>query len=713
MESQFSIYNYSLMLISIISHYYLGKKIINSFFITNCMVGLVSSALIVAIFANVCAGAIKYYVIISISIGSIISIINLFKFIFSGNKIQNKSTYFYLIFIGLILIYVNNPTKIYLKENKKDQILLAFDGHLSSYSSRSSEMLNARYYHRLNVQSAFKNEYKTYHFFNSSTQAIVQGLIKHPGLFSFFIAELLIQIFILSSFFEIFHLKYKYSGFTVFIFFLWIYIGLTIFNHSLTWSLGVSQPFAVFSTVLLIANLFLGKFKECSIYSIILGASAIRFFPISFLSLFCILIYFYRNEFINISFNQLFLKFKYIFLLFILFLKYYFITFFYPSNISTLLENIEKYISKYNIDYNYGFISNKIFDNLYILYIFTFPLIIFLIIISFKLIKIIIGKFHNNQKNISNLYLFYSSGVFLVIYFSIFIINEINVTPYNLINPGWYCTLFVYKWIGYFEHFIIGCTDFLYYQSHFFSISSYSNFHNYFIILSFVIIVFLFIYKFSQLVKTNHYKSFINNNVIVYCVIIISFLACIFSKNIFSLFKISVIYIILGFLMVNIILNHWVKLNYSLRISIMKFILILLYGSSLLLLIKLPDDGILVPSSYIMFDVFIWGLFCVFLLTISYNRYHIITLIFIGIISIYSGPNFKLSAFDNDSLKFTINVTPIFSETFSRSNYVNSNNMFIFDHDKIDYIDAYSSIFGAHLFYNKKMKHMLRNNLIR
>ena len=160
------------------------------------------SALVVGFLANISAGIIKYYIFATILCGLVLSIIDLFKYKNNDKSLIKYGGY--IIVISAALLFYNNPQKLFIEKNDQNKILISFDSHQAYYASQSVEMLSADYFSRLKVDSAYPHKWRTYHFFNGSTQAIVQGLVKYPGLFTFMLAQTILMVLIISSLIDLF-----------------------------------------------------------------------------------------------------------------------------------------------------------------------------------------------------------------------------------------------------------------------------------------------------------------------------------------------------------------------------------------------------------------------------------------------------------------------------------------------------------------------------
>ena len=707
MGSQFSIINYFLMFVTIISHYPLGRRIIKSKFFTTCLVGLAFSALLVAIFANTFAWLIRPYIVIFILSSLVLLINDCLKLYRKKLFIFEYKIYSLLLIAGFILFSINNPQDTFLKTNHLDQTFLAFDGHQSYFSSQSTEMLNANYFDRIKVSSAYPFEWKPYHFFNSSTQTIVQGLIVKPGLFSYLMAQLLLVIVILLGFGEHFFIKYKFSWINIAAYLFWLLIGFTIFQHSLKWSLTTTQPFSVFAVVSLIFSILAKKYKQSLIFLLVLGISAIRFLPISLISIMLLIIIFYKYHFNNNS-PKLFYKENPLLVLFsFLTATYYFFTFFNPSILSDI---IKKAGNKLGV-----FIDKELFSHYYDLTLnnynyFYFTFIVFcLIAVVFliRLIKFCFKYYEQSKWKIRKKWISYLSIATIGIYISTIVIRDLIGEPLIIVNAGWYSSLIVYKWFGYLTDFVFGNTAYQNYEIDFINTASLSMLNNYIIILCFSGMIFFTFKKYKSLLKVKTLLIAITKKPIIYGSIILTVIASIVSSNILNLYIIVAIYIVITLVFLDINLSNKLSFNDREKEAIVIYLIALIYATSLILLFKLPEDGLLVPMSYVMFDVFIWALFATILLNINFRKVFIINYLFIMVISFFIGPNFNINHFADS--EHNIDVTPLFNNSFQRSDYVNNDNSLKVNFDELVYLDAYASILGATIPYSEKTKNIFRN----
>jgi len=189
-----------------------------------------------------------------------------------------------LVLAGLILLLANNPSHVFLQKIG-DSTYLLFNRHYSYFSSQSTEMLRADYFDRLKVSNLYPCEWTRYHFFNSGARAASMGLIKEPGLFSYWIAQTIISVMILLSFAETFLINFGLRTRNIVILIAWTLIGFTFFSDSITWNFITTGLFSVFAMINLLIAIHFKHWREAVIFILILGASAFRLLPIALLLL--------------------------------------------------------------------------------------------------------------------------------------------------------------------------------------------------------------------------------------------------------------------------------------------------------------------------------------------------------------------------------------------------------------------------------------------
>ena len=132
------------------------------------------------------------------------------------------------------------------------------------------------------------------------------------------------------------------------------------------------------------------------------------------------------------------------------------------------------------------------------------------------------------------------------------------------------------------------------------------------------------------------------------------------------------------------------------------FILILL--TSTLLYQYTGPNGIKAPVTYIVYDIMLWGMIGVYLFT----KYKKINPTLIGI-TLFSVIFFNVKIINVLKLEGSpVNVTPLFQESFERSEYVDEQNMAKFDFDDPRMDDAYSAILGSNLRHSEEYRLFFR-----
>lgn len=283
--SHFTLTNYSLILFAIFIHEPIGRLFKLKGVITRALSGLGLSALIVACLANVCAGLIRPFIFLAIATGTLLTARD-WRRAAEGFSSTTARIYIQLATVALASFLLNDPSSVFLRSSEGDgHTLIQFNRHYSYFSSLSTEMLNADYLSRLRIANLYPQQWSAYHFFNASTLAVAQGLLPHPGLFSYFSAQACLMTLILLSFGEQMLLAFTPSKKTLVTYLCWLIVGFTIFHHPLTWSLGTSGAYSVFAMVQLLFSLNAAQNSHVALYSLLLGASAIRLAPLGVLSI--------------------------------------------------------------------------------------------------------------------------------------------------------------------------------------------------------------------------------------------------------------------------------------------------------------------------------------------------------------------------------------------------------------------------------------------
>lgn len=279
--------SFLLIIIALISYFGIGRLFGVKRFFLPIVVGLGFSSLVIGFLANFCAGLIRPFILLSILAGFVLLIKNFKRYNFKKNHLM----YIFLGLMALVILIFNNPMKIFIK----DQVLL-FNQHYSYYANQPIEMLNARYFSRLQVAQFIPLEWSRYHFFNASAQAAVQGLILHPNLLTYFFAQLAITILGLLAILESFLDEFGFNLKTAFLSLVWIIAGFTIFANAIAWNLMTTGTLTVPAMVLVIISAYRKDVNSFIIYTLILGASAFRILPLSLILLALLVIYLFRSN---------------------------------------------------------------------------------------------------------------------------------------------------------------------------------------------------------------------------------------------------------------------------------------------------------------------------------------------------------------------------------------------------------------------------------
>jgi len=198
--------------------------------------------------------------------------------------------YVFLAFVGIKGFRSNNPADVYLKHHD-GKTSVRVDMHYNTYSAQSIEMLNARYISRLKMPGGHPHEWGRNHFFSAAGQAVLQGLIRHPGLFSYWMAQIILALMVLLALGE------ALIGFsrsvikTIAALGVWYFIGFTIFSEVVIWNFFSSGTFSIYAGVLLFIEFYRRNILRSIFFSLVLGASVIRLVPLAGISLFFILIF--------------------------------------------------------------------------------------------------------------------------------------------------------------------------------------------------------------------------------------------------------------------------------------------------------------------------------------------------------------------------------------------------------------------------------------
>lgn len=331
MFQSFSVLNYSLILIALLSQYGIGKRLVSKPLIITILCGVSFTGLIVGILANVLAGLIKPFIIMSIVGGALLTIYEFYKK-FNKEKPSVKSILriMILIFLGSMFFLLNNPSKVHF-EKQGDLIQIPYDPHFTNYASLSLEMLDANYFSRLKKRSFYPEYWSAYHFFNSGVFSVGQALITVPNLWTYFMVQTVVMILIFLAILEWFFCRAPSSIYHYILLALWVCIICTL--YSIEWQFRSTGSFSVLALVFMSISIFFKKYKEAIFFSVMLGISAFRLFPISLCIIAFILIKFIRLHKHDVTFHvikQWIRNNCWMSIYFILFLLYNFITLISP-----------------------------------------------------------------------------------------------------------------------------------------------------------------------------------------------------------------------------------------------------------------------------------------------------------------------------------------------------------------------------------------------
>ena len=276
--AQFTLSSHLLILVGIFSHYSLGRRLGFPELIAGTLVGVCASALAVASLANVSAGLIHGYVLFSTAFFGVLTVKDLIGSspVHRGNAMPTIA----LLVTGLALFVLLNPGVRHLFTDTSGHRILRYNNHYPYFASQTIEMLRANYFSRLRFEDLYPLEWARYHFFNTATIALAEGLVPGPNLFSYFIVKAFFAVLVLLAFLEC---QWTFSGFslrTAAGALLGLIFGWVVFFDVVSWNLSTSGAFSVYGAVLLVFALFYRQPERAFAYLLILTASAIRFLPI-------------------------------------------------------------------------------------------------------------------------------------------------------------------------------------------------------------------------------------------------------------------------------------------------------------------------------------------------------------------------------------------------------------------------------------------------
>ena len=276
LTNHLSLLTYILAIASILVHYPIGRFFGQRSFLTGSFVGVCISALVVALLANIFAGGIRPYILISLVILALTSLSLLWKS-WASLSWEEILPYVSITLAGIAFLYLNTAWEAFFEGEKT---ILNYNGHYTYYASQSIEMLNANYGSRLQALNLFPKEWATYHFYNTATQAITQAFLPYPTLFSYFVSQAVLGTMVLLTFVEVIFLREKSIVNKHLKASLFIIIGLTVFYDSMRWNLATSGTVSVFAAIHLILAIFEGNKKVAILFGTLLVASAIRLVPV-------------------------------------------------------------------------------------------------------------------------------------------------------------------------------------------------------------------------------------------------------------------------------------------------------------------------------------------------------------------------------------------------------------------------------------------------
>ncbi len=281
--AEYNLVTYLIIVGTLLSFFPIGKFLGVKGLFTASLVGISLAAVPVAIFANFAAGLIHYIIPLEIFLSILLLI-----WICWHHGIQfkvSKHDLGLLLMLGTVtclLFFSNNPLDVFY-EQRGPETFLNFNDHYSYYSIQSIEMLNADYFSRLNVSNMFPLPWTKYHFHTSSVFAVLQYYTPIKALQSYFMAQVVVFIFVFLSFAETLFKDTQLSTARIVLFFSWVYFGLSVLFHSVGWNIsttGIISVFAFFQLLYTLINNNQNR-QDLFLYGTLLGLSAIRLVPIT------------------------------------------------------------------------------------------------------------------------------------------------------------------------------------------------------------------------------------------------------------------------------------------------------------------------------------------------------------------------------------------------------------------------------------------------
>ena len=339
MFDSFSLLNYCLILIALFSQYSIGKRFIKAPFICTTMIGISVSAVIVAIFANFVAILIKPFVLISITSAGFLTLYDFFKAV-KNNLINSRHLlhFIILIFFSFIIFFINNPGEVHFDKTNKEAIKIQYNSHYTNYASLSLEMLDADYFSRLRHRDFYPSKWPAYHFFNSSAFALAQGLISKPNLWTYFMVQVILIIFIFSAMLEWFlhHSSFSFTRYILLL--LWFTLLCTVW--SIEWNIKTSGAFTIFGTFFVTINVLNRNYKNLVLFLLLTGISSFRMVSMTLPAVLFVLFYHLKIKLNSKIIKEWICKNKFLSGFFALFICYNFITVVTPLIITGYMHNL-------------------------------------------------------------------------------------------------------------------------------------------------------------------------------------------------------------------------------------------------------------------------------------------------------------------------------------------------------------------------------------
>lgn len=280
------------MLLVAFSHYSLGRFLGARGFFTSSLFGICASGLVVAILANVNAGAISQYVTISVAILAVWTLKSIAQNIPTG-KLSFNWLYSATLVVGFLIM---NPVEKTIFRTIGDENFVFFNPHNSYLGGQSSEMIAADYSSRLRISNQFPLEYSSYHFFQSAVLAILRNFgSENLTLVGFLTSQVVITAIALGSFFEMFSRFSKKNLISCAFFCFWIYLGFSFFRGSVNWQVVSNNSITFWIFIFLVWAIADRNKNFIYLSLIVLMVSSIRFYPTAVILL--VYIFILKNNF--------------------------------------------------------------------------------------------------------------------------------------------------------------------------------------------------------------------------------------------------------------------------------------------------------------------------------------------------------------------------------------------------------------------------------